>query len=210
MATVLKSIGSSPDHGLSLTTRAVAQPTRTPYAIITGAMVVLYAVVGLPAWADGARPPIDLVLATTLAVSLIALSVIDLTTLRLPNVLTAILCLAGLVLQPSSDVGWRVVASAVAGGALWSVALAYRAIRGRDGLGFGDVKLFAACGAWVGLAGLSSVMLVACAAAFTVIASKRFVAQSVDRHGRMAFGPSLAFGLWIVWLYGPLDQALML
>ena len=94
-----------------------------------------------------------------------------------------------------------------AGFALAAIAGGYRRIRGRDGLGFGDAKLLAGAGAWAGMEALSQILLIACAAALALIAFKAVRGERIHRHSRLAFGPCIAIGLWIVWLYGPLALA---
>jgi leader peptidase (prepilin peptidase)/N-methyltransferase len=70
----------------------------------------------------------------------------------------------------------------------------------RAGLGLGDAKLFAAAGAWLSLEGLPSVMVwVSCAALVAIL-----LRQPVEATTRAPFGPYLAFGFWVVWLYGPI------
>ena len=75
---------------------------------------------------------------------------------------------------------------------------------GREGLGLGDAKLFAAAGAWVSWAGLPSVLLLAAAGALAGhLLAARLTGQRLE--GReFPFGPYLAAALWLVWLYGPL------
>ena len=97
------------------------------------------------------------------------------------------------------------LAASVAGFAiLAAVNCLYRRIRGQDGLGLGDAKQLAAGGAWVGLSGLSGIVMIA---SFTGLAwalvqtcrTRQILAQT-----RVAFGPFLAFGIWIIWLFRPL------
>jgi leader peptidase (prepilin peptidase)/N-methyltransferase len=114
------------------------------------------------------EPPVAWLLASAaLALALPALSAVDLRDYRLPDVLTLPLAAAGVL--PSWWLGlaspWRAIGSAVIGFALLTgVAMLYSRVRGRDGLGLGDAKLFGASGAWLGLEGLPAVLLVACGA----------------------------------------------
>ena len=78
----------------------------------------------------------------------------------------------------------------------------YSRLRGRDGLGLGDAKLFAASGAWLGLEGLPAVLLVACGAAIVALLVDGLAIAGLSATTRIPFGPFLAFGTWIVWLYG--------
>ena len=75
----------------------------------------------------------------------------------------------------------------------------YRKMRGRDGLGIGDAKLLASAGAWVGWAGLPSVIgIAAVAGLFATV-----MLGSLSPTQRIPFGPYLCNTIWLVWLYGP-------
>jgi len=76
--------------------------------------------------------------------------------------------------------------------------------RGVHGLGLGDAKLFAASGAWVGLDGMASVLVLASGSALVIALLVPLLGVSVARDTRIPFGPFLAGGTWLVWLYGPL------
>ncbi|MEH0196566.1 A24 family peptidase [Caulobacter sp. CCNWLY153] len=132
---------------------------------------------------------------------LLALALVDLTVLRLPDLLT--LPLAG------SGVAWAVVVGepvvprligAVAGySAIALLARAYRRWRGREGVGLGDAKLLAAGGAWLGWQALPLVVLLGCALALSW-SGARVVGRGVaSLAAPLAFGPALAAGIWIVW-----------
>ena len=62
----------------------------------------------------------------------------------------------------------------------------------------------AAAGAGGGLEGLPSVLLYAAGSALAGILVAAVMGNEVTARTRFAFGPFLAFGLWLVWLYGPL------
>lgn len=143
-----------------------------------------------------------------LGTALVALSAVDLHTLRLPDAVTLPLAAAGLGLaallgwEPS--LAWR--CGAAAGGYLfiWGINEGYRAIRGQAGMGLGDAKLFAAAGAWLGFEGLPSVLLYGCAGALLFVAVKHLSGQKLGLREALPFGPFLSAGIWLVWLYGPL------
>lgn len=140
-----------------------------------------------------------------LALALIALSAWDVTTFRLPDALTLPLIVVGIAMASPELMPWRALSAVASGGALLAFALIYKRMRHRDGMGLGDVKLFAAAGAWVGLEGISSVLLIACAAAIFTVSVLNILKSKVRFTDHIAFGPFLAVGLWIVWLYGPID-----
>ena len=76
----------------------------------------------------------------------------------------------------------------------------YRRLRGREGMGLGDAKLLGAAGAWVGWQGLAGVLLIA---AVTGLATA-VVLRRTSLSDALPFGPFLALGIWLTWLYGPL------
>lgn len=73
-------------------------------------------------------------------------------------------------------------------------------LRGREGLGFGDVKLISSATVWIGLAQLPVMVFVA--AATGLIASFYRFAKTRQRQPevRLPFGPFLAASIWIVWI----------
>ncbi len=137
---------------------------------------------------------------------LLAMSVIDLRHLILPDELTLPLIPAGLA------VAWAIEpsrlphhAAGVVAGFVLVVVLrwAYGRLRGREGIGLGDAKLLAAAGAWVSWQGLPGLVLVSAGAALIghVIWSVANGRRDLSRE--FPFGPFLAGGLWLSWLYGP-------
>lgn len=77
----------------------------------------------------------------------------------------------------------------------------YRRWRGRDGLGLGDVKLAAVCGAWVDLATMVAVIeLAALAAIAAYLANAALRRQRVRGTAFLPFGLFLAPAIWIGWL----------
>lgn len=174
------------------------------------AFALVEAFVALPLLlrASDRGPEIWLICATlALGATLAALSAIDLAVRRLPDVLTLPLAAAGIGLAWLIDpqlVPWRAAAALAGFLALWAVARLYLVLRGRAGLGLGDAKLLAASGAWVGLEGLPSVVLVGSVAALAALAVARWSGQVLSPHLAIPFGPFLALGFWLVWLYGPI------
>jgi leader peptidase (prepilin peptidase)/N-methyltransferase len=84
---------------------------------------------------------------------------------------------------------------------LLAIREAYAALRGREGLGLGDVKLASVAGAWTGFAGLPLVLLLAClgAMAAIMVASLRGVAK-LTATSAVPLGATLAPAIWLVWL----------
>jgi leader peptidase (prepilin peptidase) / N-methyltransferase len=138
---------------------------------------------------------------------LFALAVMDWRSLFLSDILVIPLAILGLVIT------WLFLplelldhVFGMLGGAifLYGVDVAYRLVRHRDGLGMGDAKLFGAAGAWLGYAGLPSVLLWAAAAALLAVFFQAVVGAKITWTSRIAFGSYLCLGIWLAWLYGPL------
>ena len=73
-----------------------------------------------------------------------------------------------------------------------------RRLRGREGLGLGDVKLIAAAALWVGPFGISWLVLAACVSALAMVLAMQLAGQPLDRATRLPFGPHIALGLAVV------------
>jgi leader peptidase (prepilin peptidase)/N-methyltransferase len=142
---------------------------------------------------------------------LIALAGIDIDRQLLPDILTIPLLWIGLIVSLWIAPGGAAppvatqdaVIGAVAGYLfLWSVFQLFRLLTGKEGMGYGDFKLYAAIGAWLGWQMLPLVLLLA-AVVGSVVGVAMIVAR---RHGRgvpIPFGPYLAGAAWIGLLFGP-------
>ncbi len=139
--------------------------------------------------------------------TLLTLAVIDVRHLILPDLLTLSLTAAGLltawIIDPSR-VAEHLIGAAAGFLVFVAIGAAYRAVRGRDGLGGGDAKLAAAAGAWVAWQGLPGVVLIAALTGLLAAIAARLSGHAVGRDTALPFGAFLAAGTWIVWLYGPL------
>ena len=143
--------------------------------------------------------------------SLIALTGIDLDHQLLPDGITLPLLWAGLVaavvIGPGAGASLPVSApEAILGAAagylsLWLVYHAFRLITGKEGMGYGDFKLFAALGAWLGWKVLPLVILLS-AATGAFIGVSMIVLRGRDRAAPMPFGPYLAAAGWLAMMYG--------
>jgi leader peptidase (prepilin peptidase)/N-methyltransferase len=140
--------------------------------------------------------------------ALLALAFIDWREFRLPDFLTLPLIPAGLLvswLLGGTPLLTAAVIGAVAGAVfILLVRWGYAALRHREGIGLGDVKLFAAAGAWVGWVGLPSVLLVAALFALASALLRYARKDRLSADERVPFGTFLCLGIWLVWLYGPL------
>ena len=86
-------------------------------------------------------------------------------------------------------------------GSLWLVFHAFRLVTGKEGMGFGDFKLFAALGAWLGWQLLPLVILLS-AATGAVLGISMIVLRGRDRSAPLPFGPYLAAAGWLALMYG--------
>ncbi len=176
-------------------------PLRYPLVELVTAIVS-----GVVAWHYGFGS--QAALALVFSWYLIALTGIDLDRQLLPDVLTLPLLWIGLLASAWPVAGAPSPRDALIGAAagylaLWLVFQAFRLVTGKEGMGYGDFKLFAAIGAWLGWQMLPLVLLlsamVGSAVGLTMIVARR--------HGRdvpIPFGPYLAGAGWIAMLWGPL------
>jgi leader peptidase (prepilin peptidase)/N-methyltransferase len=144
--------------------------------------------------------------------SMIALSFIDFDTQLLPDSITLPLIWAGLLLNLSGtfvDLGSAVIGATAGYLSLWSVYWGFKFATGKDGMGFGDFKLLAAVGAWLGWQMLPLVVL----ASSFVGAVFGISLMLFAKHGRnvpIPFGPYLAMAGAIALFWGkPLTYAYM-
>lgn len=139
-----------------------------------------------------------------LAGLLVALSIIDLKTFRLPNVLTFTLIGTGLIAAwiqyggiPDGIWGGftdRVLGAVIGYFVFVVVEKGFKHITKKDGLGRGDAKLLAGGGAWCGWMALPFIVLVG--SCMGLVAA---LFPSFKKQGRIPFGPFLALGIISVW-----------
>jgi leader peptidase (prepilin peptidase)/N-methyltransferase len=143
--------------------------------------------------------------------ALIALAGIDIDHQLLPDNITLPLMWAGLLAAVlfGAEPGQALPVSArdaIMGAAagylsLWLVFHAFRLVTGKEGMGYGDFKLFAALGAWLGWKMLPLVILLA-AGTGAVLGILMIVLRGRDRAAPMPFGPYLAAAGWLGMMYG--------
>jgi leader peptidase (prepilin peptidase)/N-methyltransferase len=125
-----------------------------------------------------------------LCAALLAMSAIDIDTHLLPDSLTLPLLWAGLIVNFNGMFAslHAAVAGAIAGYlVLWVVHWLFKLVRGVEGMGYGDFKLLAALGAWLGWAALPQIVLIAAVAGAVV-------GLAATWRGRMRFEEPLPFG----------------
>src|SRR5205085_1112641 len=134
---------------------------------------------------------------------LLLMAALDLEAQWLPDLLTLPLIALGLLAAWAGfgpPLAERLWGAGIGWASLEAIRLSYRLSRGRDGMGGGDPKAFAAAGAWVGVWNLPVVLLSAgllgIAAALTMLLRR----QAVTATTRMPLGTLIALALWPAWL----------
>jgi leader peptidase (prepilin peptidase)/N-methyltransferase len=137
--------------------------------------------------------------------SAIALTAIDLDTLLLPDDITLPLLWAGLLFNLGAvfaPLGSAVIGAVAGYLALWLVYWGFKLLTGKEGMGYGDFKLFAAVGAWLGWQMLPLVILLSSVVGAVVgIAMMLFGGHARDKP--IPFGPYLAAAGVIAFFWGP-------
>lgn len=140
--------------------------------------------------------------------TLLALSLIDIDHTLLPDSMTLPLLWAGLLLAaspfdvtPAPDLESSVFGAAAGYLSLWVVYQLFKLTTGKEGMGFGDFKLLAALGAWLGWQTLPLVILLS-AVVGTVVGVAMIALGGRSRHTPIPFGPYLAGAGWIALLWG--------
>ncbi|WP_296446741.1 prepilin peptidase [Rhodoferax sp. UBA5149] len=156
------------------------------------------------AWTSGAS--LGALVWSGFAASVLALGLIDWDTTLLPDDITLPLLWAGLI---AAALQWTTVAlSAAVWGAvagyvsLWLVYWAFKLITGKEGMGFGDFKLFAALGAWFGWQALVPIILMASVIGAIVGIAMKF-SSGLREGGYVPFGPFLAGAGLTAMIFGP-------
>ena len=136
--------------------------------------------------------------------ALIALAVIDIDTQLLPDDITLPLVWLGLLVNISG--GFTTIDAAVIGAVagylcLWLVYWGFKLITGREGMGYGDFKLLAAIGAWLGWSILPLVILFSSLVG-TVVGVGLMIAAKLKKDIPIPFGPYLVGGALIALFWG--------
>ncbi len=138
---------------------------------------------------------------------LIALALIDYDTMLLPDNMTLPLLWLGLLMNLvlGTEVGAAGIESAIIGAIagyllLWSVFWVFKLVTGKDGMGYGDFKLLAALGAWLGWQILPLTILLS-AVAGLIIGGGLMLTKVLKRENPIPFGPFLAIAGWtmLIW-----------
>lgn len=153
-------------------------------------------------WRFGYSPQLLGALALTWA--LIALTVIDLHTMYLPDSITLPLLWLGLLLglQPVfADPASAIVGAALGYLLLWSLFWTFKLLTGKEGMGYGDFKLLAALGAWMGWQALPQILLLSAVVGASV-GLLLMAARRAEWSSKIPFGPYIAGAGWIALIWG--------
>jgi leader peptidase (prepilin peptidase)/N-methyltransferase len=125
-------------------------------------------------------------------------TMVDLQSMIIPDGVNLAIFVAGtatcFLVGPIAPVS-GIAASVMGGGLMLGLELGFRAYRGYDGLGRGDVKFVAAAATWTGAEGLPVALFVACIAALAYVLGRRSMSARHDVCERIPFGPFLALGV---------------
>lgn len=130
---------------------------------------------------------------------LLALAALDITDFWLPDRLTITLALAGLaagLLGVAPAIEDRLIGGAAGFAGLWAIGAAYKAYRGREGLGGGDPKLLGAIGLWIGWQLLPVVLVLAGMAGLGVVLFWMLTGRGARLDDRLPFGALLAIAAY--------------
>ncbi|WMB72639.1 A24 family peptidase [Shewanella oncorhynchi] len=163
---------------------------------ITGLLVATLAWHFGPSW--------QFVFASILTFVLVALTGIDLDEMLLPDQMTLPLLWLGLIINLNHTFASptdAVIGAAAGYLSLWSIFWLFKILTGKEGMGYGDFKLLAVFGAWLGWQMLPLVILlsslVGALVGITMIVSKR-----LKQGNSIPFGPYIAAAGWIALLFG--------
>lgn len=161
------------------------------------------------AWYFG--PGWEALMAIALTLALVPIAMIDADTQLIPDSIVLPLMWLGLAMSlfhpmPGSNTLFISPTDAIIGAmagylALWSIFWLFKLSTGKDGMGYGDFKLLAALGAWLGWQQLPIIIMMS-AVVGAVINISMIVAKGRDRSIPIPFGPYLAAAGWITMLWG--------
>ena len=151
----------------------------------------------------GLLDPVHALVSSALGLTMLAIAVADARYFLIPDVLCLPAIPAGLIVTwflANNAVLEHAIAALIWFAILWLLATAFYRVRKIQGLGFGDIKLGAAAGAWNGFDGATHALLLACLLAICVVigltlASKRQISRSTV----LPFGVFFAPCIWLVW-----------
>lgn len=158
-----------------------------------------------------AAEPYQIAASAFLACTMGAMAFEDVQRLRVPNAWNALAALGGFVValvdawwvgsELLSALGWAALSGIVCGGVFFLLREIFFRLRGVEGLGFGDVKLAATGGVWLGWELFPVAVSVAALGAILWIAVTAAISRSWPRERKIPFAAFLAPAIWIAWVY---------
>jgi leader peptidase (prepilin peptidase)/N-methyltransferase len=153
-------------------------------------------------------PGVNGMVGAALALLMMAIAATDARSYIIPDELTAIgLALAFLhagLQSPDAMMAGLMLAAGrgtILAAAFWALRAAYRWLRGRDGLGLGDVKLAGVAGSWLGWGTMPIVIEIAALAGLALYAVRQYgLGRPLRATGRLPFGAFFAPAIWFGWL----------
>jgi leader peptidase (prepilin peptidase) / N-methyltransferase len=164
-----------------------------------GAGAILASLGAAPGWSGAAG--------AILAGLMLAIAVVDHRRMIIPDELNVLAFIAGLVVAgagvnapPAIAILRALVRAALMFALFLAFRAGFRALRGMDGMGLGDVKLAAVAGVWLDWAGLPVVVEIAALSALAAALCARLRGEGFDAKARVPFGTFFAPAIWICWL----------
>jgi leader peptidase (prepilin peptidase)/N-methyltransferase len=172
---------------------------------VAGRATLAFGMVGLSIWA---APGVPGWLGAGLALVMLAIATIDARWFIIPNELSAAgfalaLINAAVLAQDgiAAAVGMALLRGAVVALLFLALRMLYRRVRGRDGIGLGDVKLAGVMGAWLGWVTIPIAVEIAALSAIAVYLFRHTArGRPLDRTLKFPFGLFLAPSIWLCWL----------
>lgn len=164
----------------------------------------------------GAAPGISGVLGVALALTMLAIAMVDARHYIIPNELTIAAVVLGLghsiAVAPSGmgmeALGFALVRGLFLGAAFFLLRETYYRLRKREGLGLGDVKLSVAAGVWLGFAFIPVAIEIAALAAIAAYVLRQLVLRRpISTTARLPFGLFFAPSIWVAWLAEALSSS---
>jgi len=136
--------------------------------------------------------------------ALVSLTMIDVDHQLLPDNITLPLLWLGILINSQgvfTDLSSSVFGAMAGYGILWSVFWLFKILTGKEGMGYGDFKLLAALGAWMGWQALPLIIIMSSLVG-AVIGIAGILIQGRDKNVPIPFGPYLAIAGWIALIWG--------
>ena len=143
-----------------------------------------------------------LLFALILIWALLTLAVIDLNTMLLPDQITLPLLWLGLLVNVGgmfTNLSDAVIGAAIGYLVLWTIYQGFKLLTGKEGMGFGDFKLLAALGAWMGWQALPGIILMSSLVG-AIVGISLMLLRKKDGNMAIPFGPYLA-AAGVIWFF---------